>query len=348
MKKITPKIWNKAVQNLEKVVPEDDYITWIAPITFIDHEDSEVHLLVPNRTVRKGLENHYIKTLLAEALTRLSGHTLTISISACDDNVMSEITAKYKPEDLPLNPKYTFDLFIKSPCNQLAYDAALAVADNPAETYNPLYICGGSGLGKSHLLHAIGHTIRNTMPEKKVIYCSAEKFMYEMVNHLREKKMDLFRNSFRTADVLLIDDVHFMSGKTGTQEEFFYTFNALYEGHKQIVVTSGRLPREMPEMDERLRTRFEWGLIAKIQPTDQKTIVNILNRISESKNMVVPYDVINLLASSNISDTRVLEGMILRLEASSALLARHIDLNMAREVLLDIHGICDELETCCG
>jgi len=214
----------------------------------------------------------------------------------------------------------------------------MAVANNPADTYNPLFIYGGVGLGKSHLLNAIGHTIRATSPELSVCYCSAEKFMYEMVNALRHKKMELFRSRFRTIDVLLIDDIQFISGKVGTQEEFFHTFNALYDTHKQIVITSDKFPREISDLEERLRSRFEWGLIADIQPPDVETKIAILKKKSEITKIRLPDDVTYFLASSDTKNIRELEGMLIRLGAYSSLQNIPITLDMARESLKDILG----------
>jgi chromosomal replication initiator protein len=214
----------------------------------------------------------------------------------------------------------------------------MAVANNPADTYNPLFIYGGVGLGKSHLLNAIGHTIRANSPELNVCYCSAEKFMYEMVNALRQKKMEHFRSRFRTIDVLLVDDIQFISGKVGTQEEFFHTFNALYDTRKQIVITSDKFPREISDLEERLRSRFEWGLIADIQPPDVETKIAILKKKSEITKIRLPDDVTYFLASSDTKNIRELEGMLIRLGAFSSLQNIPITLDMARESLKDILG----------
>jgi chromosomal replication initiator protein len=213
------------------------------------------------------------------------------------------------------NPKYSFDLFVQGPGNQLAYDAAMVVANDPSDTYNPLFIYGGVGLGKTHLLNSIGLSIRDNSPKLDVCYCSVEKFMYEMVNHLRSKKMGVFRKYFRNVDVLLVDDIQFISGKSGTQEEFFHTLNALYEAHKQIVIASGKFPHEISDLDEGLRSRFGWGLIVDILPPDLNTKTAILHKISAVKNISIPDDVINVLAASDTCDIRDLEGMLIRLDA---------------------------------
>lgn len=347
--------WQQAVDNLEKVLSERDFSTWIKPIGYSHHEDNAVYLSVPNAFFKEWLEEHYL-AMLSGALSVASGQSRSINIVVQEQANDAE---SYQPEDLiikscqepeqlkttqpeysftPLNTKYTFDLFVSGTGNQFAHAAAMAVANNPADTYNPLFIYGGVGLGKSHLLNAIGHTIRATSPELNVCYCSAEKFMYEMVNALRQKRMEQFRNRFRNLDVLLIDDIQFISGKVGTQEEFFHTFNALYDMHKQIVITSDKFPREISDLEERLRSRFEWGLIADIQPPDLETKIAILKKKSEITRINLPDDVIYFLASSDTRNIRELEGMLIRLGAYSSLQSIPITLDMAKESLKDILG----------
>lgn len=345
--------WQQATENLEKVLSEDDFGTWIKPVIYSHNDNSSVYLSVPNSFVKEWLEENYLKVLTG-ALSVTSGHTVSICFIVRDnpqpDQLMTdELIIKGHQEQspsknlesvfTPLNPKYTFDLFVSGTGNQFAHAAAMAVANNPADTYNPLFIYGGVGLGKSHLLNSIGHTIRENSPELKVCYCSAEKFMYEMVNHIRLKKMDEFRNRFRNLDVLLVDDIQFISGnKVATQEEFFHTFNALYDGHKQIVITSDKFPREIPDLEERLRSRFEWGLIADIQPPDVETKMAILKKKSEITNVMLPEDVYYFLASSDTRNIRELEGMLIRLGAFSSLKNIPITLGMAKESLKDILG----------
>jgi len=345
--------WQQATENLEKVLSEDDFGTWIKPVIYSHNDNSSVYLSVPNSFVKEWLEDHYLKVLTG-ALSVTSGHSVNICFIVRDNPqpeqmMTDELIIKGHQEQspsknlesvfTPLNPKYTFDLFVSGTGNQFAHAAAMAVANNPADTYNPLFIYGGVGLGKSHLLNSIGHTIRENSPELKVCYCSAEKFMYEMVNHIRLKKMDEFRNRFRNLDVLLVDDIQFISGnKVATQEEFFHTFNALYDGHKQIVITSDKFPREIPDLEERLRSRFEWGLIADIQPPDVETKMAILKKKSEITNVMLPEDVYYFLASSDTRNIRELEGMLIRLGAFSSLKNIPITLSMAKESLKDILG----------
>jgi len=344
--------WQQATENLEKVLSEGDFGTWIKPVLYSHHDSSSVYLSVPNSFIKEWLEDHYLKVLTG-ALSVTSGHSVNLNFIVRDNNehqqiITEEIINKAHQEltppksieavFTPLNPKYTFDLFVSGTGNQFAHAAAMAVANNPADTYNPLFIYGGVGLGKSHLLNSIGHIIRANSPDTIVCYCSAEKFMYEMVNHLRLKKMDLFRSRFRNVDVLLIDDIQFISGKTGTQEEFFYTFNALHDAHKQIVITSDKFPREISDLEERLRSRFEWGLIADIQPPDIETKIAILKKKSEITNVRLPEDVYYFLASSDTRNIRELEGMLIRLGAFSSLQNIPITLSMAKESLKDILG----------
>lgn len=347
--------WQQAVENLERVLSERDFTTWIKPIRFSHNENESVYLSVPTLFFKEWLEEHHQKSLV-DALSKTAGKNISIIFTLREHDAEAEAM---QPEDLiikgheeseqvrnpslestftPLNSKYTFELFVSGTGNQFAHAAAMAVANNPADTYNPLFIYGGVGLGKSHLLNAIGHTIRSTSPELKVCYCSAEKFMYEMVNALRQKRMEQFRTRFRNLDVLLIDDIQFISGKVGTQEEFFHTFNALYDLHKQIVITSDKFPREILDLEERLRSRFEWGLIADIQPPDVETKIAILKKKSQITGIRLPEDVIYFLAASDTRNIRELEGMLIRLGAYSSLQGVPITLDMAKETLRDILG----------
>ncbi len=349
-------IWQKTTDNLEKVLSERDFSTWIKPVSFSRSESDTVYLSVPTSFFKEWLEDHYL-TVLTSAISVAAGKKVSIEFLISENEpdhiplVPEEIMTKGLPDPVesknssvqdisftPLNHKYTFDLFVSGTGNQFAHAAAVAVANNPAATYNPLFIYGGVGLGKSHLLNAIGHTIHTSSPELNVCYCSAEKFMYEMVNALRQKKMDQFRARFRTIDVLLVDDIQFISGKVGTQEEFFHTFNALYDMHKQIVITSDKFPREISDLEERLRSRFEWGLIADIQAPDVETKIAILKKKSEITRINLPDDVTYFLASSDTKNIRELEGMLIRLGAYSSLQNIPITLEMAKESLKDILG----------
>jgi chromosomal replication initiator protein len=241
-----------------------------------------------------------------------------------------------EPIETPLNSKYSFDTFVVGTCNQFAHAAAQAVAESPAKTYNPLFLYGGVGLGKTHLMHAIGHMIRSRSRHQRLVYISSEKFMNELINAIRYDKTLTFREKYRSIDVLLIDDIQFMAGKERTQEEFFHTFNALYESQKQIIISSDCPPREIPTLEERLHSRFEWGLIADIQPPDLETKVAILRRKAELENIGLDDNVALFIASKIKSNIRELEGSLVRLVAYSSLKKHPIDLALAQEVLRNI------------
>jgi chromosomal replication initiator protein len=240
------------------------------------------------------------------------------------------------PPATGVNSRYTFDSFVVSSCNQFAHAAALAVAEQPSGAYNPLFIYGGVGLGKTHLMHAMGNRLGRSLPGMRLLYISAETFMNELINGIRFEKTLDFKERYRGVDVLLIDDIQFLAGKERTQEEFFHTFNALYESQKQIVITSDCPPRDIPTLEERLRSRFEWGLIADIQPPDLETKVAILRKKAESDNIVLSEDVAMFIASRVRSNIRELEGSLIRLMAFSSLSGRTIDLDMARDALRDL------------
>lgn len=346
-------VWTQTATNLEKVIPPQNYINWIQPIQYSHTEDNSVVVCVPNQFFKEWLEDNYLD-LINSALSITAEKNLSIAVTIKEDDtplpqpekVASQPVAPQTNEEprsqtperdgTPLNPRYTFDQFVSGSGNQFSHAAALAVANNPAITYNPLFIYGGVGLGKSHLLHAIGHKIIDQKPDMRVCYCSAEKFMHEMVNSIRLNKMEEFRERYRSVDVLLIDDIQFIAGRERTQVEFFHTFNSLYESHKQIVITSDKFPREMPNLEERLRSRFEWGLIADIQPPDQETKIAILKKKAELNRINLPDEVAYFLASSDTRNIRELEGMLIRLGAYSSLQHIPITLAMAKDNLKDI------------
>jgi len=346
-------IWQKTTENLGKVLSERDFSTWIKPVNYNHSESDTVYLSVPTSFFKEWLEDHYL-SVLSSALSMAAGKNMSIefiineseagSIHLLPEEIITKglpehVEAKNSLQDIsftPLNHKYTFDLFVSGTGNQFAHAASQAVANKPASNYNPLFIYGGVGLGKTHLLCAIGNQILGKNSKARVCYYTSEKFMNEMINCIRYKKMDEFRNKFRKMDVLLIDDIQFMAGKEATQEEFFHTFNSLYESHKQIVVTSDKFPKDIPQLEERLRSRFEWGLIADIQPPDTETKVAILKRKAELNAISLPDDVAMFLGSSSTSNVRELEGMLIRLGAFASLTGNEVTLTMAREVLKDI------------
>lgn len=346
------KVWLEAQSNIKKVLTPQTYNTWIKPIRFHTLTDDNLTLEVPSKFIKEWVTEKYL-SMIVEAISSLTNTKYQIEFKITEkipleskpvDNFPPPVADKEplketnKNIDITanLNPKYTFDSFVCGASNQFAHAASQAVASNPASNYNPLFIYGGVGLGKTHLLIAIGNHIKEKNKKAKICYYSSEKFMNEMINCLRYKKMDEFRNKFRKMDILLIDDIQFMAGKEATQEEFFHTFNALYESHKQIVVTSDKFPKDIPGLEERLRSRFEWGLIADIQPPDIETKIAILKKKSDINSITLPNDVALFLASSATSNVRELEGMLIRLGAYASLTGSEITLNMARDILKDI------------
>ncbi len=346
-------IWQAAQDNIEKVLTPQTFTTWIKPIRFSHINNNQFILQVPNKFIKDWVREKYF-SMIQEAVNSLAErqYQLEILISEHDSNEVTPVEpkpARKAKESVPaaeaeiasnlngnLNPKYTFDTFVCGSSNQFAYAASQAVAAKPATNYNPLFIYGGVGLGKTHLLIAIGNEILKNKPKARICYYTSEKFMNEMINSLRYKKMEEFRNKFRKADLLLIDDIQFMQGKEATQEEFFHTFNSLYESHKQIILTSDKFPREIPGLEERLRSRFEWGLIADIQPPDVETKIAILKKKAELNGIELPDDVALFIGSSASSNIRELEGMLVRLGAYASLTRNKISLNMARDILKDI------------
>nr|C6E7Q5.1 RecName: Full=Chromosomal replication initiator protein DnaA [Geobacter sp. M21] len=356
-------IWLEAQTNLKQVLTEQTYSTWIDPLKFLGATVDTIVLEVPSSFFQKWVTDKYL-AMIKEAISAVNGKSYQIEFHVADEKPEAAPEEKPEKEGKParekekdkdkekekdrekekdkkelvpnLNPKYTFESFVSGPSNQFAYAASQAVANKPATNYNPLFIYGGVGLGKTHLVNAIGNHILAKNPKAKICYYSSEKFMNEMINSLRYKKMDEFRNKFRKMDLLLIDDIQFMAGKEATQEEFFHTFNALYESHKQIVVTSDKFPKDIPGLEERLRSRFEWGLIADIQPPGVETKVAILKKKSDMHAVNLPDDVALFLAEGANSNIRELEGMLIRLEAFASLTGQEITLSMAREVMKDI------------
>ncbi len=345
-------IWEKAVDKLKSKISDQNINTWIKPIQTKEISDDHIILEVPNKFIKDWVKENY-NQIIGETLYEITKINFNIEIQINRNLKNKEVKTLKEPleeavksvdnkskneffEISNINPNYTFKTFVSGPSNQFAHAAALAVSNNPATTYNPLFIYGGVGLGKTHIIHAIGNEVLKKNNNIKVCYYSSEKFTNELINSLRHAKMDEFRNKFRSIDILLIDDIQFIAGKKSTQEEFFHTFNALYESHKQIVVTSDKFPKEIPDLEERLRSRFEWGLIADIQSPDTETKQAILKMKADQNKIDLPEDVAYFLASSITSNVRELEGYLIRVGAYASLTSTPINLNMAKTILKDI------------
>ena len=348
-------LWSKVIDSLKERIGQQNFDIWIKPIHFLSMEGENVELEVPNRFFKEWIHEHYsphIRDALSFFTQKPCHLQFRIRNEKMDEKDFTSPSVQNQNTKAPhtvqpiFNPKYTFDHFVVGASNQFANAACLAVANLPAKNYNPLFIYGGVGLGKTHLLHAIGnHILQNhILPEvKKICYLSSEEFTNELINSLRYEKMDEFRNKFRRMDILLIDDIQFIAGKERTQAEFFHTFNSLYEARKQIVVTSDKFPKDIPNFEERLRSRFEWGLIADIQPPDIETKVAILKKKAEIENISLSNDVAFFLASQIDSNIRVLEGSLIRIGAFASLTKTPVDIQLAKEVLKNIIKPKEEL-----
>jgi chromosomal replication initiator protein len=336
-------VWAQVLNSLGKRVSRQCFETWFRPISCDSCDGQSLLLSVPNESFKKGLLEHYTEVLqdaVQEALQAPLQLCFSVETPLAGERPAPPVPAgEMDSASFSLNPKYTFDSFVVGTSNQFARAAALAVAEQPSKAYNPLYIYGGVGLGKTHLMHAIGHFIRKKAPRLRLCYISSERFMNDLVNAIRFDRTNLFREKYRNIDILLMDDIQFMAGKERTQEEFFHTFNALYDGQKQIVITSDCPPREIPTIEERLHSRFEWGLIADIQPPDLETKIAILRKKSDSDLVSLPDSVALYVASCVRSNIRELEGALIRLTARASLDgmdSSDIDINYAREVLKDL------------
>jgi len=299
---------------------------------------------VLGKWTRDVLSKKQIQQKVAEALQRTTGQSYQLEFKELEDLDMpaepsgSTFVQDVEPEssDSTLNPRYTFSTFIRGSSNNLAAAAAMAVAESPAKAYNPLFLYGGVGLGKTHLMHAIGHEVLRTRKRARVVYMSAERFTNEMIDSIGEAKMNRFRRTYRNVDVLLVDDIQFLANKERTQEEFFHTFNELHGANKQIVISSDRPPRQIPTLEDRLRSRFEWGMIADVQLPDFETRVAILKKKAEQSKAFVPNPVLNMIAEKINSNIRELEGALTRLLASASLQKKSITMELAQEALAGI------------
>jgi chromosomal replication initiator protein len=338
-----PELWAEALAEIKERIGKQNFEAWIKPVRFVRRSRDELVLEVPNKFFRDWLTEHYLQQI-ESVLASLgkSELSVTFEINSKLEHQQPPGKTDKKPDKEPEPPprndknlvqKYTFENFVIGASNQFAHAACTAVANQPGEHYNPLFIYGGVGLGKTHLVNAIGHRVAAQKPNLKVFYLSSESFMNELISSLRRDRMDEFKKKFRNVDVLIVDDIQFIAGKERTQEEFFHTFNSLYESHKQIVITSDKFPKEIPGIEDRLRNRFEWGLIADIQSPDMETRVAILQKKAELERVQLPHDVAIFLASNIDSNVRELEGSLTRLGAFSSLTKTPITIDFAKEVL---------------
>jgi chromosomal replication initiator protein len=351
--------WVRVLDALEKKVNRNSYETWLKPTRYDHAQGAVLFVRVPNPEfchigerygdlISEAMENLGMEFLDVEFVTEEEPQSKGKAVQA--DKAHNESPASLeKPVASPaqqqrfdwdgaaqLNPKYTFDDFVTGAGNQFAHAAALAVGERPSKAYNPLFLYGGVGMGKTHLMQAIGHEIKKRQPEKSICYVSSERFTNDMINALRYSKMTGFRDKYRNMDVLLVDDIQFLVNKERTQEEFFHTFNALHECMRQIVIASDRPPKELAEIEDRLRSRFEWGLIADIQPPDLETKVAILQKKAETDQVMLPTDVALFIASNIRSNVRELEGALIRVTAYASLTGGEINLQTTQEVLKNL------------
>jgi len=345
------KTWVDVLEFISPKVREEDITTWFQPLVLDNITEEQATILVPNKFFGEWIEKNY-KDLLIEAFHYVNGirpaeiifvlkaeseknFFQPVKVEKKENNRFSQ-PSKVRRQPLP-NPKYTFETFVVGASNQFAHAACLAVAESPAKSYNPLFIYGGVGLGKTHLLNSIGNYIA-ARTDLQIAYVTTEQFTNEVINSIRYDKMMDLRRRYRNVDMLLIDDIQFLAGKERTQEEFFHTFNSLYEAGKQIVLSSDRFPKEMPTMEERLRSRFEWGLIADLQQPDIETRIAILQKKSEEEGIAITEDVIQLLATNLKSNVREIEGALIRLGAYASLTGQSITVDMAKITLRDLLG----------
>ncbi len=336
--------WNEAL----KIIEEESsslvsFETWIMPLVPIEIEGNNFILQIGDSFYKEMIEKRYM-ALIKNSIKKVTSKEYNILIFT-EEELKERNNPKKVKETKPvnnvesvgnLNPRYVFSSFVVGNSNRMAHAASLAVAESPADAYNPLFLYGGVGLGKTHLMHSIAHYILEHNPDKKVLYASSETFTNELINSIKNNKNEEFRNKYRNIDVLLIDDIQFISQKESTQEEFFHTFNTLHESNKQIIISSDRPPKEIKTLEDRLRSRFEWGLIADIQPPDYETRIAILQKKADTDGLTVPNEVMAFIAKCIVSNIRELEGALTRIVAYASLTNQEITIELAENALKDI------------
>ncbi|MCX5666403.1 MAG: chromosomal replication initiator protein DnaA [Candidatus Omnitrophica bacterium] len=353
-----PSVWLRARELIKKELDNDQaFNIWFGPVNFHSISEGTLTLAIPNKLFQDILLDRYT-AVLNSSVAKSCGKEMRVEfyMQESPDDVgarqPNDAAAKEKAQsktfwpfgrekqdagkEIGLSSRYTFDSFVIGPSNRFAHAAASAVCDSPAKAYNPLFIYGGVGLGKTHLMHSIGHKIIQRLPKAKILYISSEEFTNQLIGAIQNRTMIKFREKYRNVDILLIDDIQFIAGKEATQEEFFHTFNTLYDAHKQIVVSSDRPPKEIQSLEERLVSRFEWGLVTDIQPPDFETRMAILKKKSEKETILLPDDVYYFLAEKIKSNIRELEGALIRVVAYAKLIGREISVDMVKEVLKDM------------
>ncbi len=357
-------VWNAALGELELQMTKATFNTWVKPTSVVSWQDGNFVLGAPNGYIKDWLENR-LQTSIQRTLSGIVGQTINVQFIVWaeeqDIDQPNALPLLSSPEEadavplfhparspngnghMPLNPRYTFETFVVGPSNRLAHAAALAVSDTPAMAYNPLFLYGGVGLGKTHLLHAIGNSCERR--DLQVLYVSSEQFTNDLINAIRTHNTEEFRLKYRSTDILLIDDIQFIAGKESTQEEFFHTFNTLHAANKQIVLTSDRAPKSIPTLEERLRSRFEWGLLADIQPPDLETRIAILQFKAQAQPIPIPENLITLIAQRVVSNIRELEGALNKLVAHSTLTRSSPSQEQLEETLQDIIASPKTLDT---
>ncbi|MCX5782287.1 MAG: chromosomal replication initiator protein DnaA [Elusimicrobia bacterium] len=347
MNKNVEEVWSSVVENLRKTMVEDSFNLWIQPLKAVSFTDSKLRIQVPNKYFSDWIKTHQQETI-EKIIKEFTNEDIKLDFEEMQD--LTSILKRVEDIEEPAVPaptvtitheqqfssKYTFDRFVVGPSNRFAHGSCEAVAKAPGKQFNPLFIYGGVGLGKTHLLHAIGNFIRKNSPALRVMYVTSEKFINEFIDSLRYEKPATFRNKYRNVDCLLIDDIQFLIEKQRSQEEFFYTFNTLYDSRKQIVITSDRSPKELPNLEPRLISRFEWGVVADIMAPDLETRIAILRKKAEEEHLYIPDDVILYIATHVKSNIRELEGSLLRITAFSAFTGTPLTVDSVQKILKDI------------
>jgi len=348
MATIQSSIWDNLVNGFKQELEPNIFDTWFTPLRLQAITDSSITIEVPNQLYQDWFNKNYLKRIKKSLDTSQNKPIQVNLVLANEDSTVKNlkniptpnITIPERPvvsyKDNMLNSKYTFENFVVGPSNRFGHAASIAVAQAPAKAYNPLFLYGGVGLGKTHLMHAIGQYISTNNPSARVFYVSSERFTNELIDAIQNRSTLKFRSKFRGVDVLLIDDIHFLGGKEHSQEEFFHTFNTLYDAHKQIVLSSDRPPKEIANLEERLISRFEWGLVTDLQPPDIETRIAILRKKAEMSNLIVPQEVFLYIAEKIKNNIRKLEGALIRVVSNASLTGRELSSKLAEEVLQDL------------